>query len=126
MSPSEEARQKLLKALEAGRVEWAERGKRYFERAGVIKGGTEADWTIVEVTANFWGSWEKPVGVVTGETMGNKGGMTVGWSTVSAGFGELTIYIDKDDGKLKADTEGMGKDFCKKVLCALVDSWSEI
>jgi DNA-directed RNA polymerase subunit RPC12/RpoP len=43
----------------------------------------------------------------------------IAWETVSAGFGELTFY--RKDGKLQADTEGMGRRFCKEVLARLVD-----
>lgn len=50
--------------------------------------------------------------------------MDIAWSTVSAGFGRLTLYINKE-GKLKADTEGMGKEFCKAVFAKLIDSWED-
>jgi hypothetical protein len=54
----------------------------------------------------------------------NNGGMTISWGTVSAGFGMLTIMLTKD-GKLVADTEGMGKTFCKGVLARLMNGLEE-
>jgi hypothetical protein len=44
------------------------------------------------------------------------------WGTVSAGYGTLTICQDKKTGKLTADKEAMGNDFCKAVFAKLVDS----
>lgn len=84
------------------KVRWSEAGEEYWARAGVIS--NEPDFTVVFVKPRFY-----------------KGGLTVAWSTVSAGFGELNIYTDKD-GQLCAATEGMDKDFCKAVLAKLIDS----
>lgn len=41
------------------------------------------------------------------------------WETVSAGFGELTFYLE--GGKLKVDDEGMGARFCQEVFERLLD-----
>lgn len=113
-----EERQKIIDALEAGRVRWSDAGQRYFERAGVIS--STPDFTVVDATVtSFWGPWEKTD--EDGTVRGNKGGMEISWSTVSAGFGTLTICL-RNDGKLWADTEGMGKKFCKEVLAKLIDS----
>jgi hypothetical protein len=113
-----EERQKIIKALEAGNVKWSPAGERYWQRAGVIS--NKPDFTVVDaqVTA-FWGPWEKTD--EEGNVRGNNGGMEISCGTVSAGFGTLTITLTKD-GKLKADTEGMGKKFCKEVLAKLIDS----
>ncbi len=103
----DEERQKIIDALKAGRVKWSPAGQKYFERAGVIS--NNPDFTVVDaIITGFWGPWEK-----------NQGGMEISWGTVSAGFGTLVLYIK--DGKLHADTERMGKDFCKEVLAKLVD-----
>ena len=110
MEASEEDRQKITELIKAGRIEWSDQGKKYFERAGVIK-TVNPDWGIVDVSVSFWGKSDR-----------NQGGMEISWSTVSAGFGGLTVFVDKD-GKLKADTECMSKDFCKSVLIKLIDSW---
>ena len=113
----------MVEALEAGRVKWSPAGEKYFERAGVIKGGPDADFSIVDAEiTSIWGPWEKTE--EDGTVRGNKGGFEVSWSTVSAGFGSLTVFIDRD-GKLRADTETMGKEFCKSVLAKLVDSWEQ-
>lgn len=110
---SEADRQKIIELLKAGKVKWSDQAQRYFDRGGVI-GGNNADFTIVEAEVDsFWGPYES-----------NNGGMDIHWSTVSAGFGRLTIHITKD-GKLKAETEGMSKEFCKAVFAKLVDSWDD-
>jgi hypothetical protein len=41
------------------------------------------------------------------------------WVRKGIGFGEIYIF---DDGTTKIDTETMGKEFAKQVLCDLVDS----
>jgi hypothetical protein len=53
-------------------------------------------------------------------TDSNIQGFILGWETVSAGFGELTVYIDKT-GKLYCDSEGMGKEFIKNVFSKLTE-----
>lgn len=42
-------------------------------------------------------------------------GMCIHWETVSAGFGELTLYRD-DQGQWAWDTEGMNRKFVSEVL----------
>src|SRR6266446_6394485 len=110
MKANEEEREKLLKLLKEGKVEWPEVSKGCFERRISTD---KPDFAVVEAHVKFWGPYER-----------KQGGMEISWGTVSAGFGILTIFLDKD-GTLKADTEMMGKEFCKKVLCKLVDSWSQ-
>lgn len=57
---SDEVRQKLINALEKGNIQWSPAGKEYFDRAGVIKTGKEADFTIVSAEVDsFWGPYEK-------------------------------------------------------------------
>ncbi len=41
------------------------------------------------------------------------------WGQQSVGFGELSISIK--NGVVNADTEGMGKEWCRRALYALVD-----
>jgi hypothetical protein len=107
MGSPEEDHQKIIKALEEGRVEWSSVGKRYFERAGGI--ANEPDFTVVEaIVTDFWGPWGN-----------NQGGMTISWSTISAGFGSISLFL-KDD-KLYANTEGMSKAFVKEVFNKLID-----
>jgi len=112
-----EDRQKIVDLLKAGKLKLSPLAAKYFERAGVIKAGKDADFSIVETNVNFWGPWEK-------DGKGNQGGMEISWATESAGFGSLTVFLDKD-GKLKAETEGMSKDFCMTVFAKLVESWVE-
>ena len=89
-------------------LKWTENGKEYWNRAAVIS--TKPDFTVVKATVeSFWGKNER-----------NDGGMVVSWQTVSAGFGELTVYMK--DGQLRAETECMSKQFCKEVLNKLFDN----
>lgn len=48
------------------------------------------------------------------------GGIRIYWSSDKIGFGELTIYKDKNN-KIVFDTECMSKDFVKAVLDKLVE-----
>ena len=104
---SEEDRRKIVEALKAGRVRW----NQAYEAAGMpnIRSDGKADFTVVSsILTDTWASWEK-----------NQGGIEISWATVSAGFGTLTITLTNDD-KVKADTEGMSKKFCKEVVAKLV------
>jgi hypothetical protein len=114
---TQEERDKIVELIKAGRVTSSEMGQRYWDRAGSIN-TKDPDFTVVEVSPKFWGEWEKTS--EDGEVRGNQGGVEISWSTVSAGFGSLTLFVDKN-GKLKADTEGMGKEFCKQVLLKLIE-----
>ena len=51
-------------------------------------------------------------------------GFVVAWETKSAGFGELTICMEK--GKMRYDSEAMGRKFCKEVLAKLLDSATDV
>jgi len=51
---------------------------------------------------------------------GNDGGVEIRYITKSAGFGAITLFLDKD-GNAKCDNEAMGRDFLKKVMCKLID-----
>lgn len=44
----------------------------------------------------------------------------INWSVPNFGFGEMSITA-KDDGTIEIDTETLGKDFAKAILCDLVD-----
>jgi hypothetical protein len=52
--------------------------------------------------------------------------IVIDWSFVGIGFGELTIFKSKKDGKWKIDTETMGKKVAKEVLGLLVDSLEKV
>lgn len=43
----------------------------------------------------------------------------IAWETRGAGFGTLTFY--REGGRLKVDTEAMGREFCQEVLTKLLD-----
>ena len=108
MTP-EEARKKMIEALKKGNVKWSEHGEEYFSRAGEIS--LDPDFTVVKATAKFWGAWRA-------RHLGNLGGVEISWSTVSAGFGSLTIWRNLD-GSIGVDAEGMGPGFCRAVIVAL-------
>lgn len=42
------------------------------------------------------------------------------WSAKGCGFGQLYFY-QAEDGKLHCDSETMGKEFVKRMLCQMVD-----
>lgn len=46
-------------------------------------------------------------------------GFTIYWTRQNIGFGQISFY--EVDGKLKCDSEGMGQEFVKQILCDLVD-----
>lgn len=57
-----------------------------------------------------------------GKEYPHPGGMYVyfNWSVPGFGFGELSIK-KHTDGKIVIDSEGLGKDFVKAMLCSMVD-----
>jgi len=74
------------------------------------KDNRKPDFTVTHVRLK--GAWRN--------TDNNSQGFVLGWETVSAGFGELTIYIDNDN-KLYCDSETMGKEFIKSVFNKFVE-----
>ncbi len=104
MSEEEDVRRRMIKAVKAGNVDFAPGGKKFFEDGGTFPFPDKPDFTVTSATV----------------TRTFKQGFEVSWSTVSAGFGMLTIWTD-DDGNIKADMEGMSKNFCKEVLAKLID-----
>lgn len=65
------------------------------------------DYTVTEATLRA--AWEHDGGK----------GIAVDWGTVSAGFGEIVLHVNKD-GKLTLDTETMGREFALAVFKKLV------
>jgi len=47
-------------------------------------------------------------------------GFVLNWSCKGIGFGQLTVH-QTEDGKFKVDTECMGPEFAKAVLCKIID-----
>ena len=43
------------------------------------------------------------------------------WSKNRVGFGEFIFYTDPETGKIKCNSEMMGKEFVKEMLCLMVD-----
>jgi hypothetical protein len=108
MDASEAERQKIIRALEAGRVV-------------IDPGAAEAigrmdlhnpDFTPIRTTIEFWGPWRK------GER-GNDGGLVIQWETVSAGCGRLAVRLK--DGELQCDNQGMGKVFILSLFEHLIE-----
>lgn len=48
-------------------------------------------------------------------------GFVIGWSDETKGFGQITFRQDSNDKQLSIDSECMGREFVKKILCSLVD-----
>jgi hypothetical protein len=65
----------------------------------------------------------KPDFTVTRANIGfaNETTIVIAWGTVSAGFGELTLYRD-DCGDWLCDSECMGQEFVRSVLARLADT----
>lgn len=93
MEASEEEKEKILKLAKEGKL--VAYNTEAFERLDFKN--PDSTLTKVELTNTF----------------------TVLWETKSAGFGGLTFWVE--NGKLMCDAYGTGKDFCKKILCKLVD-----
>jgi hypothetical protein len=104
MTP-EEAKEKAVEAIKAGRVAFAPGVAEAINRMDLHK----PDFTITGTRLSCWGKWEQ-----------NDGGFEINWDTVSAGCGSTTFYLK--DGKLRCDNEGCGPIFLKSVLAALLKS----
>lgn len=75
----------------------------------VRPGGTKPDFTVTRaVLESAWG-----------DTDGSRGVM-IAWETKSAGFGTVTLHMDKD-GTLTCDNEAMSVRFVKEVFAKLID-----
>lgn len=48
-------------------------------------------------------------------------GFSLSWDSKELGFGEISFIQFHKNGKIRIDSEHMGKDFVKKVLHAFVD-----
>lgn len=95
-------------------------------------GGTGNQQDVCKFLANLMENLEKEftekfvkdLTINDGEGFGNARaeGIVLSWSA-NIGFGELTIYRDKEggDGKWHADTECLGEDFVRMVLNKWVD-----
>ncbi len=75
--------------------------------ADTMEGKRKPDFTVTKVSQAF-----------------HKWGLALSWETVSAGFGELSIFTD-EQGRLAVDTEAMGKEFAVNVLVKWLEgaSW---
>ena len=116
-----EVREAIKQACLEGRVEPANPEAFDGFLQGISTG--DIDWTLTGTTvAKFWGPWKKediPPGNTLNYDSGNDGGFIIQWATKGAGFGEATFYLK--DGKLRCDSEGMGRDFIKEVINHLLN-----
>lgn len=80
----------------------------------------DPDFTLASVTLDFWGPFTRDDG------SGNRGGLDAHWTSVSAGCGRVVVYKGLD-GALRCESQGMGREFVKGVLSALVDgmAWDD-
>ena len=93
-----------------GSIGLSKLGQEFFDRTDINIENPDLTIVKVEIEA-LWGKNED-----------NGGGIRIGWISESAGFGHLTIWKDLE-GNVIADTETMSKEFCKKVLNKLVDTY---
>lgn len=68
-----------------------------------FEGKREPDFTVTKATPTF-----------------SSRGLFIAWETVSAGFGELSIFPD-EDGRIVVDSEAMGKGFVAEVLVKMLE-----
>ncbi len=71
--------------------------------------------------------WKPDFTVTKAEIRTARSGLIiVSWQTVSAGFGELTLYRDKSTKKWMFDSECMSRRFCRDVLAKLADGIDDL
>mgnify|MGYP001176812753 CR=1 FL=1 len=99
MTP-DEAKEKVVEAIKAGRVSFAPRAEESLARMSL----DNPDFTVTAVTMNEG-------------NLRDNAGRWIGfeWETVSAGFGE-TVFCLYNDGRVEIDNEAMSRDFIKNVL----------
>lgn len=99
-------RDKIAKALEGGRVQFRDPEALARMRKGPAQ---REDFDITSVEVSFWGPSDR-----------NQGGIEILWSTKAAGFGGTTVCLT-NEGKLRCDNEGMGKEFIATVFAAVLE-----
>lgn len=83
----------------------------------VLKGaGAKPDFTVTRVYLKA--TWE--ANDIPGDIAQGNRGFILGWETVSAGFGELTVW-SCPEGNF-CETEGMSKRFVREVLAKFAES----
>lgn len=118
---SKAVRTRIVKLVKAGKMQFA--AHLDFDKMEVGKPQTEAEHKerferpkFIHISfSHGWRRWRKK-----GFT-GDNGGCTILWAAKGIGGGELVIKLTTK-GELYFDTERMGRDFTKKILCALVDA----
>ena len=101
---------KIKEAVEEGNVE-LQASDQCVTNMAVPGTGRKPDFTVT--AAHLKGCWSRA----------DSQGFVLGWETKSAGFGELTIYLEGDT--LHCDTEAMGKEFVREVFNKFTDSLPE-
>jgi hypothetical protein len=118
---SKATRTRILNLVKAGKVKFAEHldfKKIQMKRVETPEERREKFENPVFTHVSFshgWRKWRKK-----GFT-GSNGGCIILWAVKGIGGGELTIKLDTK-GRLCLNTETMGREFSKKILCALVDA----
>lgn len=96
-SVSKEVKQKLSKLIKEGKVEWLI--PQQFDAPITVGKWT---FTAVNIAKTIEGSW-----------------FSIHWSVENCGFGN-TDFHQREDGKITADDECMGRDFVAALLTALL------
>jgi hypothetical protein len=107
MDASEAERQKIIRALEAGRVVIDPSAAEAIGRLD----RDNPDFTITSTALECWGPWHE-------DDRGNDGGFEIKWETRSAGCGRLVVCLE--DGRLVCQNEGMGRRFIREVFEHLI------
>jgi hypothetical protein len=76
--------------------------------AETMSGRGKPDFTVTSAVVSHSGASDGCIGFV------------IDWESKSAGFGQLAVSVYRD-GRVKLDTECMGREFVKAVLAKLVD-----
>jgi hypothetical protein len=111
MEANEAEKEKVKKAILAGRVSISEEAE---QSLASMNPNDPDKFTVTDVKLDCWGKYDR-----NGKQV-NKGGFDISWQTKAAGFGHMTVYVN-NEGVIRCGNEGMGKVFLKDVLNKLLD-----
>lgn len=112
MEASEAEKEKVKKAILAGRITMSEEAT---QSLASMNPNDPEKFTITDVDLYCWGKFNNKEG-----NQANQGGFDISWRTKAAGFGHMVVYVD-NDGSIRCQDEGMGKNFLRDVLNKLLD-----
>lgn len=123
-------KEKMRQAVESGNVvlpAYASKGNDTFETQNMKRDDLFDNPKFTHIEFGGVYAWPEETGIDQNgdeHLIPGKRGFSFTWAAEGIGFGEIRIQVlpgeDKDVLEIKSD--GLGKDFVKKALCALVDS----